>query len=76
MRREVTIHIAPDGTRTVIEDNPTTVIVDALVIDDRGRRRRTARLTVRSVEQLVSGLDRLEAELAAPQQRLSRRQQA
>ena len=63
MRRDVTIYIGPDGSRQVFEDNPTTVLIDALVIDDRGKRQRTARLVARDIETFVTGLDSLVDEL-------------
>ena len=67
MRRDITIRIAPDGSREVYEDNADLVILDCLVIDDRGPQRRTARLEARSVDALVTGLEELIAELARPQ---------
>ena len=29
MRRDITIYIAADGSRLIVEDNPTPVLIDA-----------------------------------------------
>jgi hypothetical protein len=59
VRREVTIYIGPDGSGQIFEDHASQLLIDALVIDDRGAEPRTARLVVHDVDRLVTSLDRL-----------------
>ena len=52
-------YIGPDGSRQIFEDHAGELLIDALVIDDRGAEPRTARLVVHDVDRLVTSLDRL-----------------
>jgi hypothetical protein len=68
VRREVTIYIGPDGSRQIFEDHASELLIDALVIDDRGAELRTARLVVHDVDRLVASLDRLLDDLSDTRQ--------